>query len=63
MSFQKVHNAAISMLPNFQTPLFEKKGGHRFFPERDIKPHFKFFMKKVLICIYRMVSRMMDFGE
>jgi hypothetical protein len=33
-------------------------GGHEFYRERDNKPHFKLYMKKVDPRIYRMMSRM-----
>jgi hypothetical protein len=35
--------------------------GHAFAPERDNKPNLKFCMKKVVLLIYRMMSRMLAF--
>jgi hypothetical protein len=36
--------------------------GHAFAPERDDKPNLKLYMKKVVLCIYGMMPRMLVFG-
>jgi hypothetical protein len=36
---------------------------HGFSPWRDKKPHLKFYKKKVVLLICRMISRIMDFGR
>jgi hypothetical protein len=43
----------------WKVPLFD---GHGFPRERNYKPHLKFYMKKAILFIYRMIPRMFGFG-
>jgi hypothetical protein len=61
-------------LPIFSNAAFEKRmehppgkmslvDGHGFSRRRDNKPHLKSHIQKVMLLIYRMMSRMLGFGE
>jgi hypothetical protein len=64
----------IKKLPNFLNFAFFKKkngqslmkktvfAGHGFSPKRVNKPHLKFYMKKGVLAIYRMMSRIYGFS-
>jgi hypothetical protein len=55
----------------FQIPLLRKSWTkyvalfvwHDLSRERDYKPHLKFYMKKSVLCIYRMIPTMLGFNE